>query len=102
MNFRAQKLQQAVIATLLLTGSVGVIAQSKTIELQTDEGLLTIPLDDNAGLDIGADGKIFTTAGVCLRPGRLLRRRRCLTRHCRRRSLEHFPVNRHPGQQFSG
>lgn len=62
MNFRAQKLHQAVIATLLLTGSVGALAQSKTIELQTDAGLLPIPLDDNAGLDIGADGTIFTKA----------------------------------------
>jgi hypothetical protein len=62
MNFRAQKLHQAVIATLLLTGSVGVLAQSKTIELQTDAGLLPIPLDDNSGLDIGADGTIFTKA----------------------------------------
>lgn len=62
MNFRAQKLHQAVIATLLLTGSVGALAQSKTIELQTDAGLLPIPLDDNAGLDIGPDGTIFTKA----------------------------------------
>lgn len=50
------------IASLALLATAGVQAQSRNLELQTSEGQLTVPLDDNAGVRILSDGDISATA----------------------------------------
>lgn len=50
------------VASLALLATAGLHAQSRNLELETADGPLTVPLDDNVGVRILSDGDISATA----------------------------------------
>lgn len=57
-----QRILTITVASLAFLAAAGVQAQSRNLELNTDEGPLTVPLDDNVGVRILSNGDISATA----------------------------------------